>query len=69
MLTSRVRWVDGRQFVAEGGSGHAIVLDTVVFGRRGVGAVRGILLGSVAVKLATVLTGLPLWVVGKDPVL
>ena len=28
MLKSSVRWVEGKQFVAEGGSGHAIVLDT-----------------------------------------
>lgn len=27
MLTSRVRWVEGKQFVAEGGSGHAVVID------------------------------------------
>ena len=27
MLTSRVRWVEGKQFVAEGGSGHGIVID------------------------------------------
>ncbi|MCB2227068.1 MAG: universal stress protein [Desulfarculaceae bacterium] len=39
---------------------------TVIIGRRGVGAVRGILLGSVALKLAGNLVGAPLWVVGKD---
>ena len=27
MLKSRVRWVEGKQFVAEGGSGHAVVID------------------------------------------
>ncbi len=27
MSSARVRWVDGMQFVAEGGTGHAIVLD------------------------------------------
>ncbi len=48
--------------MAEAAAGY----HTLVFGRRGVGAVRGILLGSVAVKLATALTGLPLWVVGKN---
>ena len=27
MLKGRVRWVDGKQFVAEAGSGHALVID------------------------------------------
>jgi len=27
MLTARVKWVDGFQFVGESGSGHAIVMD------------------------------------------
>ena len=27
MLKGRVRWVEGKQFVAEGGSGHGIVID------------------------------------------
>ena len=40
--------------------------DTVVFGRRGVGAVRGILMGSVALKLINALPNKPLWVVGKN---
>ncbi|MCF8034896.1 MAG: universal stress protein [Desulfarculaceae bacterium] len=48
--------------LAEAGAGY----HTVIIGRRGVGAVRGILLGSVALKLAGQLTTQPLWVVGKD---
>ena len=40
--------------------------DLVVVGRRGLGAVRGLVLGSVTNKLIGRLTGLPMWVVGKN---
>lgn len=40
--------------------------DLVVVGRRGLGAVRGLVLGSVTNKLIGRLTNLPMWVVGKN---
>ncbi|MEW5912214.1 MAG: universal stress protein [Thermodesulfobacteriota bacterium] len=38
---------------------------TVIFGRRGLGAFRGLVLGSVAIKLINSLSERPVWVVGK----
>ena len=38
MLTAEIKWIEGRQFVAESGSGNAIVLDTGAgFGGRNTG--------------------------------
>lgn len=51
-----------RDIITEAGKGY----DAVVIARRGLGAIRGMVLGSVASKLIHKLTCLPLWVVGKD---
>lgn len=53
-----------RDIIAEAENGY----DAVVIARRGLGAIRGMIMGSVAAKLINSLTWLPLWVVGKDAV-
>ena len=50
-----------RDIIAEAKNGY----DAVVIARRGLGAVKGMILGSVASKLINNLTWLPLWIVGK----
>ncbi len=51
-----------RDIIAEAKNGY----DAVVIARRGLGAIKGMILGSVASKLVNNLTWLPLWVVGKN---
>ncbi|ADK83434.1 UspA domain protein [Desulfarculus baarsii DSM 2075] len=59
-IHERVRGV-ARDIIAEASRGY----DMVAFARRGLGALQGTILGSVANKLVTKLTDIPLWVVGR----
>lgn len=59
-IHERVRGI-ARDILAEAARGY----DMVVFARRGLGALQGTILGSVASKLTTKLTDLPVWVVGR----